>query len=109
MSSALASAACPAFGGRNLIEPRWSRFLRDPGSVRYAASVIVVTTAVIVAVGGVAIRALDRHEHASIWESMWWAVQTITTVGYGDVTPTTAADRLGGAAMMLHGASPDRR
>ena len=34
---------------------------------------------------------------------MWWALQTVTTVGYGDVTPTEFAGRLVGAAVMLEG------
>jgi hypothetical protein len=38
--------------------------LREPVSVRNAASVIVATTLVIVVVGGVSIRALDRDEYS---------------------------------------------
>ena len=87
----------------NLIERRLSRFLREPASVRNAASVIVVTTVMIVIGGGVAIRALDRHEYSSIWEGMWWALQTVTTVGYGDVTPTTVWGKLVGVVLMLQG------
>jgi voltage-gated potassium channel len=34
---------------------------------------------------------------------MWWALQTVTTVGYGDVTPTHFGGRLVGAAVMLEG------
>jgi voltage-gated potassium channel Kch len=34
---------------------------------------------------------------------MWWALQTVTTVGYGDVAPTHLAGRLVGAAVMLEG------
>ena len=88
---------------RNLIERRLSRFLREPVSVRNAASVIVMTTLVIVVIGGVSIRALDRDEYSSIWQGMWWALQTVTTVGYGDVTPTNAAGKLVGVAVMLQG------
>ena len=65
----------------NLIERRLSRFLREPVSVRSAASVIVVATAVIVVASGVAMRALDPDEYASISEGIWWALQTVTTVG----------------------------
>jgi voltage-gated potassium channel len=85
------------------IERRMARFLREPVSVRNAASVIVTATLVIVVTGGVAIRILDHHEYSSIWLGMWWALQTVTTVGYGDVTPKNIPGRLVGAAMMLQG------
>jgi voltage-gated potassium channel len=87
----------------NLIERRLSRFLRDPVSVRSATSVIIVATAVIVVASGVAMRALDRHEYSSIWEGMWWGLQTVTTVGYGDVTPESVAGKFVAGAVMLAG------
>jgi voltage-gated potassium channel Kch len=34
---------------------------------------------------------------------MWWAIQTVTTVGYGDVTPKHASGRLVGVIVMLEG------
>jgi hypothetical protein len=58
----------PSVPRPNLIERRLSRFLREPVSVRGAASVIITATVVIVVVSGAAIRALDHHEYASIWE-----------------------------------------
>jgi len=39
----------------------------------------------------------------SIPAAMWWAVATLTTVGYGDVYPITALGRVVGAAMALIG------
>ena len=80
-----------------------NRFLREPVSVRNAASVIVVATLAVVVASGVAIRILDHHEYSSVWLGMWWALQTVTTVGYGDVTPTTTSGRFVGVLVMLEG------
>ncbi len=80
-----------------------SKFLREPPSIRLAASVIVVTTMIIVVGGGVLIRVLDPHEYSSVGLGMWWALQTVTTVGYGDVTPKDVAGRLVAALVMLEG------
>ena len=80
-----------------------SRFLREPPSVRMAARVIVTATAVVVVVGGVLMRLLDHDEYPNIWVGMWWALQTVTTVGYGDVTPHRASGRIIAAFVMLEG------
>lgn len=80
-----------------------SRFLREPPSIRIAASVIVTATALIVVGGGVLIRLIDHSEYPSIWVGMWWALQTVTTVGYGDVTPKHASGRFVGVVVMLEG------
>jgi voltage-gated potassium channel Kch len=80
-----------------------SKFLREPPSIRTAASVIVTATAVVVVGGGVLIRVLDHSEYSSIWVGMWWAIQTVTTVGYGDVTPAHWSGRIVAAFVMLEG------
>jgi voltage-gated potassium channel len=80
-----------------------SRFLREPPSVRTAASVIVTATFMVVVVGGVLMRALDSHEYANVWVGMWWAIQTVTTVGYGDVTPKEPSGRIVATFVMLEG------
>jgi voltage-gated potassium channel Kch len=80
-----------------------SKFLREPPSIRIAASVIVTATALIVVGGGVLIRLIDHSEYPNVWVGMWWALQTVTTVGYGDVTPKHAAGRFVGAVVMLEG------
>jgi hypothetical protein len=87
----------------NLVERRMTKFLRQPPSIRLAAGVIVTATAIIVVGGGILIRVLDHTEYRSIWVGMWWSLQTVTTVGYGDVTPKHASGRLVGAVVMLEG------
>jgi voltage-gated potassium channel len=79
------------------------RFLREPPSVRQAAGVIVTATVVVVLASGVLMRLLDKREYPNIWLGIWWAIQTVTTVGYGDVTPKSLAGRLVAGAVMLEG------
>jgi voltage-gated potassium channel len=93
----------PRVARPNLIERRMSRVLREPPSVRTAASVIVTATAVVVVVGGVLMRVLDHSEYSDIWVGMWWALQTVTTVGYGDVTPRNTSGRIIAAFVMFEG------
>ncbi len=78
-------------------------FLRKPPSVQTAAGVIITATAVVVVVGGIAMRVLDHKEYSNIWVGMWWALQTVTTVGYGDVTPRHWIGRLVASLVMLEG------
>jgi voltage-gated potassium channel len=90
-------------GRLNLIERRLERFQREPPSVRNAAAVIVIATLVVVVGAGVAISLLDNEEYSNFGIGMWWALQTVTTVGYGDVTPTNLSGKLVGAVVMLEG------
>jgi len=87
----------------NLIERRMSKFLQEPPSVRVAAGVIVTATTVVVVGSGVLMRVLDHREYANVWVGMWWALQTVTTVGYGDVTPAAPIGRAVASFVMLEG------
>jgi voltage-gated potassium channel Kch len=90
-------------GRLNIIERRLERFMREPPSVRNAAGVIVIATTVVVVGAGILISLIDGEEYPDVWVGMWWALQTVTTVGYGDVAPSHAAGRLVGAVVMLEG------
>ena len=87
----------------NPVERRMSRFLSEPVSVRNAASVIAVSTTCVVLASGVLMRVLDPSEYPTIGRGLWWAMQTVTTVGYGDVTPAHTSGRLVGVVVMLWG------
>jgi voltage-gated potassium channel len=87
----------------SIIENRMSKFLREPPSVRLAANVIVTATVVIVVLGGVMMRVFDHKEYASVWLGMWWVLQTVTTVGYGDLTPKAAIGKILTSIVMLWG------
>jgi ABC-type amino acid transport substrate-binding protein len=44
-----------------------------------------------------------RNYLPGLWQSIWWAVVTVTTVGYGDKTPRRAVGRLFGMVWILAG------
>ena len=55
--------------------------------------------------GGLLVRLTDPDAITSLGTGLWWAVQTATTVGYGDVVPTSTAGRMTAAVVMLAGLS----
>ena len=46
---------------------------------------------------------VDGDNFPSLGSGLWWAVQTVTTVGYGDNVPTTVSGQLLAALVMLLG------
>ena len=44
---------------------------------------------IAIVVFGIAEHLIDPQSFDNVWLGMWWATQTVTTVGYGDVVPTT--------------------
>lgn len=56
--------------------------------------------------GGISLFLVERNyneEIRSIGDGLWWALVTITTVGFGDITPVTTVGRFIGGAMMIGG------
>ena len=52
--------------------------------------------------GAIVIRIVDPDNFPSLGLAIWWALQTVTTVGYGDVVPTTRVGQvIGGIEMVL--------
>ena len=75
------------------------RRLTSPAGVRDAA----LLTMLVVLAGGVGFSDVESSQHLSAWDGVWWATSTITTVGYGDVTPATTAGRLIAIVVMIAG------
>lgn len=70
---------------------------------RYAAYIIVVLWLAAVIIWGVAEHLLDKDTFPTVWLGMWWALQTVTTVGYGDVVPLDTTGRAIASALLLGG------
>eukprot|EP00002_Diphylleia_rotans_P000188 TRINITY_DN10099_c0_g3_i14.p2 TRINITY_DN10099_c0_g3~~TRINITY_DN10099_c0_g3_i14.p2 ORF type:complete len:103 (+),score=18.05 TRINITY_DN10099_c0_g3_i14:1-309(+) len=45
----------------------------------------------------------ERSQYQSVPESFWWAIVTVSTVGYGDVVPKTVAGRIIGGLTVISG------
>lgn len=83
---------------------RYLRFLlRRELTPARAGWAIASATAAMTLACGIVIRLVDPSDFDSVWLGLWWAVQTVTTVGYGDVVPHHTSGRLIGALLMLSG------
>ena len=81
------------------------RRVRRIANARSVTVGLALTFVVLALVGAIVIRIADAHNFPSLGLAVWWALQTITTVGYGDVVPTTSAGRLVGGVEMVIGVS----
>jgi voltage-gated potassium channel len=85
-------------------QERWSdRLAQNP--FKRAWRTIVVATVAITIIGGLLVRLTDPETFTRIGTGIWWSVQTVTTVGYGDVVPASTAGRATAAVVMLAGLS----
>jgi voltage-gated potassium channel len=55
--------------------------------------------------GAIVMRIADPHNFPSLGLAVWWGLETVTTVGYGDVVPTTTAGKVVGGVEMTIGIS----
>jgi voltage-gated potassium channel len=68
-----------------------------------AVSTIIALTLILVLIAGVLVRLVEPDTFTSIGLSYWWAVETVTTVGYGDVVPQDPPGRIVGVLLLLAG------
>ena len=69
------------------------------------AACVVLLSMLVISAGGIYLleNELQPETFGSIPDSMWWAIVTLTTVGYGDVVPLTMMGKLFGGLIGLIG------
>ena len=69
-------------------------------------SYIILTLFIIICTGSIAILVLDESSHGGIntpLDAVWYVISTVSTVGYGDVTPDTVGGKIVGIILMIVG------
>ncbi|UJA21230.1 two pore domain potassium channel family protein [Thermoleophilia bacterium SCSIO 60948] len=83
-----------------------SRRVRRKGlRPRLAAALIATFWLGAIVVFGIVEHLVDPESFDTIWTGMWWATQTVTTVGYGDVVPDQTAGRIIASFLLIGGLS----
>jgi hypothetical protein len=85
--------------GRRLGRRQRRRGLRP----RDAAFLIVAVWLVAVVIFGIVEHLIDDQTFPTVWLGMWWALATVTTVGYGDVVPQDSVGRVIASFLLLGG------
>jgi voltage-gated potassium channel len=70
---------------------------------RDAAYLVIAVWLLTILVWGTAEHFLDKETFPTVWLGMWWALQTVTTVGYGDVVPQDELGRAVASVLLLGG------
>jgi voltage-gated potassium channel len=76
--------------------------LFTPQGLQWAALLALITAFC----GGAGFAAVEQGHNENVsntWDGLWWAVATMTTVGYGDVFPVTNAGRMIAVVVMVVG------
>ena len=85
--------------------PSIERSVRRIANARSLTLGVALTFVGLAFIGAIVMRLADPDNFPSLGLATWWALQTVTTVGYGDVVPTTEFGRVIGGAEMVIGIS----
>ena len=82
--------------------PLIRRFLNELTLVRALSGIVTVAVAFTLAAAAL-MRVVEPDTYRDFGTAVWWSAQTVSTVGYGDNVPQTAAGRTLAVLVMLFG------
>jgi voltage-gated potassium channel len=97
------SANVTSMADNTRLERRLDRMLARATTPRGAGVIIATASTSITVAAGLLMTVVDHDNFPTIGSGLWWAVQTVTTVGYGDDVPTNVSGQLLAALVMLLG------
>lgn len=83
----------------SLLRRSWRRVADSTLALALAVFALVLAAGVI----GFYFLEMRPGNKGDLFDALWWAVVTVSTVGYGDITPATRAGRILGMAVMASG------
>lgn len=82
---------------------RQGRSVMSRRNVPVAAGIVALATTSVAGFVFVVERNADNSPFETFGDALWWSIVTLSTVGYGDLSPTTTAGRIGAVILMLVG------
>ena len=82
---------------------RQGRSILSRQNVPAAVGIVALATTSVAGFVFVVERSSDNAAFESFGDALWWSLVTLSTVGYGDIAPTTTGGRIGAVVLMLVG------
>ena len=82
---------------------RQGRSILSRKNVPAAVGIVALATTSVAGFVFVVERNSDNAEFETFGDALWWSLVTLSTVGYGDIAPTTTGGRIGAIVLMLVG------
>jgi voltage-gated potassium channel len=87
--------------------PTMSTLLRVMSNERASLTSVVIIFLMVLITAATLAHVLERDQQPKLFgnipDSLWWAVVTLTTTGYGDVVPQTVGGKIVGSVVMVSG------
>lgn len=83
-------------------ETRFEHWYERLTLIRAVATVLGIAILLVLVAGALA-RLVEPDTFTSLGLAYWWAIETVTTVGYGDIVPQDPPGRIVGSLLMLTG------